>query len=160
MQSGYEQGGKSIEGTQGRKAAKRVSPKLELQHGDVSRHTENSLQKELTSANKENERLQAEVSNANEATESLSKEVKILSEQVCLNAPPPPTLPMICTLLQVRAAKATGFVPKCGRSRVKSPSKCMKHQQRNIKRKREASCRELLQWLENDGYKPAKEQER
>ena len=34
-------------------------------------------------------------------------------------------------VLQVRAAKAAGFVPKWGRSRVKSPSKCTKRQQRN-----------------------------
>lgn len=53
-------------------------------------------------------------------------------------------------------AKGAGFVPKRGRSRVKSPSKCTKRQQRNIKRKREASCRESLQWLEKDGYVPAK----
>ena len=33
--------------------------------------------------------------------------------------------------------------------------KCWLSQQRNIKRKREASCQESLQWLE-DGYVPAK----
>lgn len=76
---------KKLKGGRQQKEYLRVELKLELQHGDVSRPTEKSLQKELTSANKENERLHAEVSKANEATESLSKEVKILSEQVCMH---------------------------------------------------------------------------
>ena len=54
--------------------------------------------------------------------------------------------------MQVRAAKCAGFIPRRSRSRVKSPSKCTKRQQRNIKRKRESSCRDSLQWLEKDGY--------
>ena len=39
---------------------------------------------------------------------------------------------------------------------MKSPSKCTKRQQRNIKRKRESSCKDSLQWLEKEGYVPTK----
>ena len=58
-----------------------------------------------------------------------------------------------CIIMQVRAAKYAGFIPRQSRSRVKSPSRYTKQQQ---KRKRESSCRDWLQWPEKDGYIPTK----
>ena len=39
---------------------------------------------------------------------------------------------------------------------AKSPSKCSKRHQQNLKRKREERCAEALAWLEHDGFLPSK----
>ena len=58
-----------------------IKLKLELQHGDLTRK-EKSIQKDLTTANKENEHLQTEVLKVKEASNKLAAEVKVLPEHV------------------------------------------------------------------------------
>lgn len=62
-----------------------VELKLEVQYGDLLTTKEKELQKELSSANKENERLQSEVTKVKEVEEKLTATVKVLSEQVSFN---------------------------------------------------------------------------
>ena len=73
---------KELKGGRQQREYLQVELKLELQHGDLLTSKEKSIQKELTTANKENERLQTEVSKVKEANEKLAAEVKVLSEQV------------------------------------------------------------------------------
>ena len=57
---------------------------------------------------------------------------------------------------KLQKARADGYQPSRGHSRVKSPSKCTTRHQRNLKRKRLDSCSESLSWLEVEGYTPTR----
>ena len=153
MSAIWQQATKVASQTKGRTAATRLPTnwaKNKFQHGDLT-SKEKSIQKELTTANK-NEHLQTEMLKVKEASNKFAAEVKVLPEQVhfkralvwVVNVPPSPlthpltpTVPMTYwnSIIQVRAAKGAGFVPKRSHSRVKSLSKCTKCQQRNIKQR-------------------------
>ena len=89
-----------------------------------------ALKKEKTQLEKENSQLK-------QSREKLSRKVQSLSKQV-------------------QKARANGYQPTRGHSRVKSPSKCTTRHQRNLKRKRLDSCSESLSWLEAEGYTPTR----
>ena len=110
---------------------------LHLEDGEVQSNAEIELEEKVYELDKENKKLQKEVKKAKCKEQKAQDKIVRMSEQIL-------------------KAKKMGYTPTRGHSRVKSPSKCSKRHQRNLKRKREERCAEALAWLEHDGYLPSK----
>ena len=108
---------------------------LHLEGGEVQSNAEIELE-EVYKLDKENKELQ-KVKKAKCKEQKAQDKIVRMSEQIL-------------------KAKNMGYTPTWGHSRVKSPSKCSKRHQRNLKTKREERCVEALVWLQHDGYLPSK----
>ena len=113
---------------------------LTLKLGDIQTAKDVALEEKVSTVleknkalKKEKIQLEKENSQLKQSREKLSRNVQRLSKQM-------------------QKARADGYQPSRGHSRVKSPSKCTARHQRNLKRKRLDSCSESLSWLEAEGY--------